>query len=130
MKVAKSKNRWSGGYSSACRLQLNDFIHDGGQVRQQKVTMHRSVPWGLEEERGAACDSGGFGILPFVTDDKGMIEIQMPFESSLDEESWFGFAAGTTIVLVMGTNQQVVQRKEFSQTFVNAIQFATRLVAA
>ena len=92
--------------------------------------MDRSIPWGLEQERGAARDSRSFGILPFVADDKRMIEVQMPFESGLDEESRFGLAAGATIVLVMRTNQQVVQGKEFSQALVYSIQFATRLVAA
>jgi len=37
-----------------------------------------------------------------------MIEIKVPFEARLDEETGLGFAAGTAIIFVVRTNENVV----------------------
>jgi len=76
------------------RPQLPNLVHNGFQVRQHEIVMHLANPRGLEEQRRAAGRPGCLGVLPLVADDKGAVEVKVPFEGRLDEQARVGFAAG------------------------------------
>ena len=92
--------------------------------------MHCADPGRFEQQRSAAGDAGGFGILPLVADDEGVIQIEMPFEPGFDQQAGFGFATGATIGLIVRADQDIIQSKSFAQQVVHPIQFAAGLVAA
>src|SRR6185295_9120668 len=84
----------------------------------------------FEEERSTTSDTRGFGVLPFVTDDEGVIEVEMPFETGFDYQTWFGFATRATIGLVVWANENVVERESLAKQVVHAVQFAAGLITA
>src|SRR6476619_2360780 len=90
--------------------------------------MHFSKERGIDEQRSAACGASRFSILPFITDDKRAVQIEMPLKRGFDEQSRFWLATGATIRFVMWTNQDIVQVKSFAQYLVHAIQFPQILV--
>ena len=45
-----------------------------------------TIPRRLHQDGRAACNPGRFGILPFVTNHKRPIQVELPFESRLEEE--------------------------------------------
>ena len=54
----------------------------------------------------------------------------MPFESSFNEQTRLGLPAGAAVVFIMRTNEDVVQREDFAQAIVHAIQLTPILVSA
>jgi len=91
--------------------------------------MDPAKPGRLKQHRGAAHGAGGFGILPFVAEDKGTTQIEVPFESRFGQQTRFGLAAWAMIGFVVRTNEDIIQGERGAQQIVHAIQFAARLVA-
>ena len=92
--------------------------------------MDGADPVRFKEQRSATCNARGFGVLPFVTDDEGVIEVEMPFETGFDYQTRFGFATRATIGLVVWANENVVERESLAQQVVHAVQFAAVQIAA
>src|SRR6266699_101914 len=111
-------------------FETEDFFHDTAEIREYEIMMNLPHPRRFEEQRGAAGGSGRFGILPLIADDKGVVQVQVPLESRLDEQSRPRLAAGTMIVLVVRAHHDVVQRKGPAQDVMHAVQFATGLIAS
>ena len=86
--------------------------------------------WRLEQEGSAARCAGGFGILPFIADDEGMVQVEVPFEAGFDEQARLGFATGAIVRGVVRANHDVVERKGFAQEIMHAVKLAAGLVAA
>jgi len=98
----------SGDGDAGVAFEFEDFCDGGFEIGEEEIAMDFAGPGRFEKKRGGAGDAGGFGVLPFVADDEGMIEIKVPFEARLDEETGLGFAAGTAIIFVVRTNENVV----------------------
>src|SRR5207247_9501946 len=90
-------------------VQLLNLLHQVGQIREDEIVMPFANPGRLQQERGAADDVGGLNVLPFVTDDVGALEVEVPFERRFRQQARLRFAAGTSVRLVVGTHQDVVQ---------------------
>ena len=87
-------------------------------------------PGGRNEQGSAAGGACGFGVLPFIADDEGAIEIELPFESGFDEQAGFGLAAGAAVGFVVGAGEEIVEREQPAQLIVHAVHFAAVLIAA
>lgn len=109
-------------------LQLENLSCDGWKVGQDEIMMPGTDPGRVHHHRGATDSTCGACVRPFVTDDKGMLEINMMFKGSFHEQTRLWLAAGAIVLLVMGTNQYIVQRKGLLEQMVHAIQLTARHV--
>src|SRR5687768_2792498 len=58
-----------------------------------------------------------------------MIEIEVPFEGRLDEQSGTRLAAGAMVRFIVRANHQIVDGEAAPQDLVHSIQFPTRLIS-
>jgi hypothetical protein len=92
-------------------MPSGDLLHGFRDTWQDDVVVSLADPGGVNEQRGAAGIVGGFGVLPFVAEDEGLLEIQMPLEGGFGEKAGFGFAAGTKIGGVMGADENIIEQE-------------------
>lgn len=106
-------------------LQPEDFGDDGIETGENEIVVPVANPGGLEQQRGATQGPGGAGVLPFVADDEAAFEVEMPLKGGLGEQARLGFAAWAFIGFVVGTDQNVVERKALAELVMHAIEFTT-----
>lgn len=104
-------------------LESEDFFGNGGQAGEDEIMGTGTDPGGFEEHGGATDGAGGFGVLPFITDDEGMFEVNMPFEGGFGEQAGLGLAAGAAVGFVMGADEDVIERKAAAEEIVHAVEF-------
>lgn len=92
--------------------------------------MPRAVPRRADQEGCATRDVCGLGVLPFVTDYVGAVEVQMPFEGGFQEQTWPWFSALALIHFIVRTNQDVVEAEPLFELLVHSIQFTPGGLAA
>ena len=105
-------------------VKAMNFFHHFRQTGEDEIMMHRSDPGGLKQQRSAAHRPGGLGVLPFVADDKGTLEVQMPFKSGFGKQAGPWLPAGTSIDFTVRTHQNVVQWERCAQLVVHAVHVA------
>src|SRR6185369_17704786 len=91
-------------------LELLDLLHYFGKIRQHKIVVPLANPRGPHQERSAAGLMSRLRVLPLVADHIRSIEIDVPFESRFQQQAILGFATRAMVRLVMGANQDVIQR--------------------
>ena len=72
----------------------------------------------------------GFGILPFVTDDKGAVQVHMPGERRLAQQANPRPAAWTTVGFVMRADENVIQWQDAAEQVMHDFQLAPRLITS
>ncbi len=105
-------------------LEAEDFFGDGGQAGEDEIVVAGTDPGGFEHHGGATDGAGGSGVLPFVADDEGMFEVNVPFEGGFGEQAGLGLAAGAIVGFVMRADEDVVERKAAAEKIVHAVEFA------
>ena len=110
--------------------QLGDLSRRLGQGGEHDVVMALANPRGGDQEGGATGVMGGFGVLPFVADDKATVQAEVPFEGGLGQQAGLGLAAGAKIGGVVRADQNVVEREDAAEDIVHAVQFAPGEIAA
>jgi hypothetical protein len=90
-------------------VELEDLLDGGLEVLDEEIVMIIAIPWGFDQDGGASGDLGGLGILPFVRNDEGLVQIEGPLEGGFHEQTGLGFAAGMGFVVV-GADDDVVHR--------------------
>jgi hypothetical protein len=117
-------------HDAAGALEVENFADGRGQVWEQEITMDRAYPGRFNQKGRTARDARRFGVLPFIADDKRMIQIEVPFETGFDEETGLGLAARAVIGFVMRANEDVIEGKNFAEAIVHPIEIASRLISA
>lgn len=111
-------------------MDLEDFVDGLVEVGEDEVVVAVAVPGGAEEDGGGAGDMGGLGIGPFIADDEGSFEVEVPFEAGFDEESGLGFAAWAAVGFVVGADEDIVEGQSLAEHRVHEVEFSPGLVAA
>jgi len=105
-------------------LKAHNLRDNGAEAGKDKILVAVSDPRGLEQQGSATHGPGGPGVLPFVTDDKGAFQIQLPLECGFREQPRLGLPTGAFIGFIMGAHENVIQRETLAQKFMHAIEFA------
>lgn len=105
-------------------MEVDDFLDGGLDVVDEEIVMVVANPGGFDEDRGAAGDLGGFSVLPFVRNDKGLVQIEGPFEGGLHEQAGLGLAARVGFVVV-GADEHVVDRDLAPEDGVHEVEFVS-----
>jgi hypothetical protein len=112
------------GERESLRVELDDLLDGGRDIVDEEIVMIVANPGGFDEDRGAAGDLGGLGVLPFVRNDKRLVQIERPFEGGLHEQSGLGFAAGVGFVVV-GADENVIDRNFAPEDGVHEVEFVS-----
>lgn len=105
-------------------MDVEEFFDGEVEIGDEEVAMDAADPGGLDHDGGATGAAGGFGILPFVADDEGAVEVDVPFEAGFLDEAGLGFAAGAAIGFVMRADEDVIDGQGIAEELVHAVQLS------
>src|SRR5579859_2900419 len=96
-------------------LELEDFADNRRETRQDEIMMPAAGPGRLQNHGGATDGARGLGVLPFVTDDEGVFQFDVPLEGGFHEQAGLRLAAGAAVGGVMRADKDVVEREHLPE---------------